>query len=74
MPSGVFWRPIDQDQVLTTWSGDRQNGLVLNLRFCEVRELLASKSDIKGTHTVYFSSSIYIINKKPMIPELIFIV
>ena len=28
----VFWRPIDQDQVLTNWSEGRQNGLVLNLR------------------------------------------
>ena len=24
---------------------------------------------IKGTHTVYFSSSLYIINQKPMIPR-----
>ena len=27
---GVFWRPIDQEQVLTTRSGGRQNGLFLN--------------------------------------------
>ena len=25
----------------------------------------------KGTHTVYFSSSLYIINEKPMIPRMI---
>ena len=25
--------------------------------------------DIKGTHTIYFSSSLYIINQKPMIPR-----
>ena len=43
---GVFWRPIDQDQVLTTWSGGRQNGLVLNLWLCDVTALQASKSDI----------------------------
>ena len=43
---GVFWRPIDQDQVLTTWSMGRQNGLVLNLRLCEVTAIQASKSDI----------------------------
>ena len=43
---GVFWRPIDQDQVLTTWSEGRQNGLVLNLRLCDVTALQASKSDI----------------------------
>ena len=43
---GVFWRPIDQDQVLTTWSEGRQNGLVLNLRLCDVTSLQASKSDI----------------------------
>ena len=24
---------------------------------------------LKGTHTVYFSSSLYIINQKPMIPR-----
>ena len=44
---GVFWRPIDQDQVLITWSEGRQNGLVLNLRLCDVTALQASKSDIK---------------------------
>ena len=44
--TGVFWRPIDQDQVLTTWSEGRQNGLVLNLRLCDVTALQASKSDI----------------------------
>ena len=33
---GAFWRPIDQDQVLTTWSRGRQNDLVLNLRLCDV--------------------------------------
>ena len=43
---GAFWRPIDQDQVLTTWSEDRQNGLVLNLRSCDVTALQSSKSDI----------------------------
>ena len=40
------WRPINQDQVLTTWSEVRQNGLVLNLRLCDVTALQASKSDI----------------------------
>ena len=25
--------------------------------------------NLKGTHTVYFSSSLYIINQKPMIPR-----
>ena len=43
---GAFWRPIDQDQVLTTWSEGRQNGLVLNLRSCDVTALQSSKSDI----------------------------
>ena len=43
---GAFWRPIDQDQVLTTWSEGRQNGLVLNLRLCDVTALQASKSEI----------------------------
>ena len=43
---GAFWRPIDQDQVLTTWSGGRQNGLVLNLRSCDVTALQAIKSNI----------------------------
>ena len=43
---GVFWRPIDQDQVLTTWSEGRQNSLVLNLLLCDVTALQASKSDI----------------------------
>ena len=43
---GLFWRPIDQDHVLTTWSEGRQNGLVLNLRLCDVKALQASKSDI----------------------------
>ena len=38
---GLFWRPIDQDQVLTTWSGGRQNGLVLNLWLCDVTALKA---------------------------------
>ena len=37
---------IDQDQVLTTWSEGRENGLVLNLRLCDVTALQASKSDI----------------------------
>ena len=27
---------------------------------------------IKGTHTVFFSSSLYIINQKPMIPRINF--
>ena len=43
---GEFWRPIDQDQVLTTKSRGRQNGLVLNLRLCDITALQASKSDI----------------------------
>ena len=43
---GVFWQPIDQDHVLSTWSEDRQNGLVLNLRLCDVTALQASKADI----------------------------
>ena len=46
MFKGVFWLPIDQGQVLTTWSGGLQNGLVLNLRSCDVTALQASKSDI----------------------------
>ena len=25
---------------------------------------------LKGTHTIYFSSSLYIINQKPMIPRI----
>ena len=28
-----------------------------------------NKKTFKGTHTVYFSSSLYIINQKPMIPR-----
>ena len=36
---GAFWRPIDQDQVLTTWSEGRQNGVVLNLRLGKVTAL-----------------------------------
>ena len=43
---GAFWRPIDQDQVLTTWSGGRQKGLILNLRSCDVTALQAIKSNI----------------------------
>ena len=43
---GVFWRPIDQDQVMTIWSEGRQNGLVLNLRLRDVTALQACKSDI----------------------------
>ena len=43
---GVFWQPIDQDQVLRTWSEGCQNGLVLNLRLCDVTALQASKLDI----------------------------
>ena len=34
------------DQVLTTWSEGRQNGLVLNLRLCDITALQACKSDI----------------------------
>ena len=30
---------------------------------------LKSFGQFKGTHTVYFSSSLYIINQKPMIPR-----
>ena len=30
------------------------------------------KTDLKGTHTVYFSSTLYIINQKPMIPRIYF--
>ena len=44
---GVFCRSIDQDQVLTIWSESRENGLVLNLRLCDVTALQARKSDIK---------------------------
>ena len=50
---GVFWRHIDQDQVLTTWSGGSQNVLVLNLWLCDVtvfwlvNQILASS--IKAT-------------------------
>ena len=44
--TGCVLAPIDQDQVLTTWSGGCQNGLILNLRLCDVRALLASKLDI----------------------------
>ena len=43
---GVFWRPIDQDQILTAWSEGRLNGMVINLRLCDVTTLQASKSDI----------------------------
>ena len=39
-------KSIDQDQVLTTWSEGRQNGLVLNSRLCDVTALQSSKSDI----------------------------
>ena len=46
LSKGVFWRPIDQDQVLRTWSEGRQNGLVLILRLCDVTAPQASKSDI----------------------------
>ena len=46
IPMGAFWRPTDQDQVLTTWSESRQNGLVLNSRLCDVTALQSSKSDI----------------------------
>ena len=42
---GAFWRPTDQDQVLTTWSEGRQNGLVLNSWLCDVTAQ-SSKSDI----------------------------
>ena len=37
---------IDRDQILTTLSGGRHNGLVLYLWLCDVRKLLASKLDI----------------------------
>ena len=71
MARGVFWRPIDQDQVLTTWSEGRQNGLVLNLRSCDITALQASKSDILTSYkkaTIYllklllwFKSTLYLI-------------
>ena len=43
---GVFWRPIDQDQVLTTWSDGCQKGLVLKLQLGDITALHANKSDI----------------------------
>ena len=44
---GAFLRPIDEDQVLTTWSEGRQNGLLLNSRLCGVTAPQSSESDIK---------------------------
>ena len=38
-----------------------------NLTF--TRHFIRVSSTLKGTHTVYFSSSLYIINQKPMIPK-----
>ena len=49
----MFWCTIDHDQVLKTWSGGPQNGLVLSLRLCDVRALLASKSDKKAIINLY---------------------
>ena len=44
-----------------------EEGYVLNLR-----NILHVKKSFKGTHTAYFSSSLYIINQKPMIPRTYF--
>ena len=47
---------------------------VMNSGFCRiifVCNLMPNTAvrNIKGTHTVYFSSSLYIINQNPMIPR-----
>ena len=35
----------------------------------EIGSLRCTIAELKGTHTLYFSSSLYIINQKPMIPR-----
>ena len=44
--------------LLATFAGNHKNSL--------------HYSNVKGTHTIYFSSSLYIINQKPMIPRIYF--
>ena len=39
------------------------------LRLVTVLCLILNLTTVKGTHTVYFSSSLYIINQKPIIPR-----
>ena len=38
----------------------------------DIRVASSLNLGIKGTHTIYFSSSFYIINQKPMIPRTYF--
>ena len=79
---GAFWRPIYQDQVLTTWSEGRQNGLVLNSRLCDVTALQSSKSDIKFNKKatinllkclLYFKSILYLISSTQHTQACVFI-
>ena len=50
---------------------DHQFGIV-TLKPKECVQFLFYFRFIKGTHTVYFSSSLYIINQKPLIPRIHF--
>ena len=62
-------RPLTEFRFARPWSAGRQNGLVLNLRLCDIRALLASKSDIKSHHLSFkivaqllgFKSKLYLI-------------
>ena len=45
---------------------------ILAFNFCVVKLKSGLEMLIKVTHTVYFSSSLYIINQKPMIPRIHF--
>ena len=48
------------------------------MNYCTVTGIFNGTNDalmvqkVKGNHTVYFSSSLYIINQKPMIPKTLF--
>ena len=41
----------------------------ISIRYCNKKVPYFIFSYLKGTHTVYFSSSLYIISQKPMIPR-----
>ena len=70
-----FWRHFNYTRVSgEAKTGKAQTGLphiIKGLGLAETRFNKTSRShsgwDVKGTHTVYLSSSLYIINQKPMI-------
>ena len=56
-----------------SWQNDQREGLLVPLRrYLINKSYIESFYTFKGTHTVYFSGSFYIINQKPMIPRTYF--